>query len=181
MRKISNLLFLFSVAVAVCLSTQDLSAQVVPFHASGDNAVYDPGSGATSGFGQATHMGKTFGSGFAGPGGPTGNPGEFTWTAIHYVFEAANGDQICLEGGGLLQFVPLPELGPGYFSAIWSGEFDVLGGSGRFESVGPASDPIDVVATNYPFQLDELGQPLPGDIWTYYWEMSGEIDLGNKN
>jgi hypothetical protein len=155
-------------------------AQTVPFKASGQGAIYNTENGETSGPGQAAHMGGVFGAGVAIPGEPVDQinfPGLFYWNAVDYSMTAANGDKIFFNGGGTVQFIPNDD---GTYYAVWSGVFNVEGGTGRFSNVGPAADPISVVATNDPFELDE-GAPLPGAIWTYSWTLDGEIDLGHKN
>lgn len=157
------------------ITSLECHAQVVPFKASGDQAIYSPLTGETSGPGKATHMGEVFGSGLALPGVEIG-PGLFEWSAPNYQFEAANGDQIALSGGGTVQFVPLPT--SGIFIAVWFGEFNVIpgAGTGRFAEVAPGTGPIQVVAINDPFTFP----PNPGDIWTYNWSLDGDIDLGKQ-
>jgi len=120
-------------------------------------------------------MGKVLGSGLALPGVEIG-PGLFEWSAPNYQFEAANGDTIALTGGGTVQFVPLNPTG--LFFAVWSGEFNVITGSGtgRFANVGPGTAPIQIVAVNDPFTFP----PTEGDIWTYSWNLDGNIDLGKR-
>ena len=90
------------------ITSLECHAQVVPFKASGDQAIYSPLTGETSGPGKATHMGEVFGSGLALPGVEIG-PGLFEWSAPNYQFEAANGDQIALSGGGTVQFCSLTD------------------------------------------------------------------------
>lgn len=165
------------VAVLAFLSaTQTSNGQVVPFKASGDMALYSPDTAVTTAIGKATHMGKTIGFGIAFPSADLGN-GLYEWTATDYVLTAANGDKLRLYGGGLLQFIPLDS---GKFSAVWLGEFHVAGGTGKFANVSAANEPIEVIAVNDPFVLDEFGNPIPGDTWTYSWELNGEINLGKK-
>lgn len=165
----------FVICVSWSLASLECQAQIVPFKASGDQAIYSPSTGATSGPGQATHMGKVLGSGLALPGVEIG-PGLFEWSAPNYQFEAANGDTIALTGGGTVQFVPLNPTG--LFFAVWSGEFNVITGSGtgRFANVGPGTAPIQIVAVNDPFTFP----PTEGDIWTYSWNLDGNIDLGKR-
>ncbi len=168
-----RLLATMSAAVfSMLVATQTSYAQTVPFRASGTDAVYYTATAETSGFGQATHMGRALGSGLAVP-----IEGTNQWIALGYKFVAANGDEIYFTGGGTIEFF---SIGDGEFSAIWSGEFNVVGGTGRFANVGPGDAPITVSAINDPFFLQEDGSPLPGAIWTYSWELTGDIDLGKK-
>ena len=115
-------------------------------------------------------MGNVLGSGVAFPTDPTGNPGEFYWTAIGYTLTAANGDKIDFNGGGTVQLIPL---GGTMFTAVWGGELNVLGGTGRFANVGPGTAPINVVAINNPFTFAD-------PVWTYSWSLTGDINLGKK-
>jgi hypothetical protein len=166
---------------AMMAMNQTSIAQTVPFKASGSDAIYNTTTAETSGPGKAAHMGNMFGAGLAIPGGPVdevNSPGLFYWTAVGYSMTASNGDQIFFNGGGTVQFIPIG--GSTYF-AVWSGDFNVDGGTGRFSKVGPGAEPIAVVATNDPFELDANGAPLPGAVWTYSWTLDGEINLGAKN
>ena len=175
LRQTRSLIICLAICVSWSFAPLECQAQIVPFKASGDQAIYSPDTGATSGPGQATHMGKVFGSGFALPGVEIG-PGLREWSAPNYQFEAANGDTIALTGGGTVQFVPLNQTG--LFFAVWSGEFKVIpgGGTGRFANAGPGTAPIQIVAVNDPFTLP----PTTGDIWTYRWNLDGNIDLGKR-
>lgn len=158
-----------TLALVVVGNASTIQAQLVPFKASGDNAIYNTQTGETSGIGVATHMGQTLGAGVALPTADLGN-GLFSWVAQEYSFTAANGDQLFLAGGGFVQFFPLE--GTDYLSAIWSAEFTVVGGTGRFANAS-TEEPLAVVAVNYPLQL---GDPY----YTYYWNIEGMIDLGNE-
>ena len=165
----------FSILVALLVAgvaPELCQAQVVPFHASGDQAIYSPFLYETSGPGKATHMGRVFGSGKATPGMDLGN-GLSEWSASDYSLRAANGDEIFFEGGGLVQFIPLQ--GDQFF-AVWSGDFHVTGGTGRFSKVKAAAAPIQVTAINDPFTFP----PAAGDLWTYSWSLNGQIDLGKR-
>jgi len=169
-----NTLLALSIVTLFVIAGQTAHAQVVPFKASGDDATYnpDPKSLETLGLGKATHMGKIVGSGVAEPGEELG-PGLFAWSALDYQLTAKNGDTIFLTGGGVVQFVPIEG---DLFFAVWTGEFTVTGGNGRFCNVGPAAEPLQVTAINNPFTFPAA----EGDIWTYDWEISGQIDLGKK-
>lgn len=169
------------ILLAMVVMNQTSFAQTVPFKARGVDATYNTETAATSGVGQGTHVGRLFGAGMAIPGDAVdevNSPGLFYWNAVNYSVTAANGDKIFFNGGGTVQFIPIAG---STFYAVWSGDFNVVGGTGRFAKVGPATSPISVVATNDPFELDAMGAPLPGAIWTYSWTLDGEIDLGKKN
>ncbi|MFT5302982.1 MAG: hypothetical protein ACI814_003799 [Mariniblastus sp.] len=177
MKTTRTLLSTIIAVLAFVAATQTSYAQVVPFKASGDNAQYFPEDEVTTAVGKATHMGKVTASGIAFPDGDPIGPGKFEWMALDYEMTAANGDQICFHGGGELQFIPL---GGNMFSAVWSGKFYIDGGTGRFANVSDDGVPLDVIAINDPFELDESGDPLPDDVWTYSWELNGDINLGKK-
>lgn len=181
MKTARTLLTSIVILSAMVVTNQMSFAQTVPFKASGTDATYKTATAETSGPGQATHMGKIIGAGMAIPGGAVDAvnfPGLFYWNAVDYSITAANGDKIFFNGGGTVQFIPI---GGSDFFAVWSGDFNVEGGTGRFANVGPGAAPISVVATNDPFELDAMDAPLPGAIWTYSWTLDGEIDLGKKN
>ena len=65
----------------------------------------------------------------------------FNWysTALQETI-AANGDQLYFSASGQVQLIPLAI--PGTFSAIWTGDFVVVGGTGRFANAGPAAQPL---------------------------------------
>lgn len=161
---------------AVCLAIALVSnvvgqAQIVPFQASGSDATYlQPfigGNGSTYSLGSGTHMGNLVGYGQALPTGVGNN-----WATIgDYTLTAANGDSIYMNGGGTIDVYPL---GGDMYYAVWSGQFNVVGGTGRFANVGPGTAPIDVVAVNEPFTFAD-------PVWVYSWTLSGDIDLGHAN
>jgi hypothetical protein len=165
-----NMAQLLQVAVLMVAFTigQVGQAQVVPFKASGKNATYAQpfagGDGSTWSVGQATHMGRMVGYGRALPTGVGNN-----WTTVgDYTLTAPNGDSIFMNGGGTVETF---DLGGGLFFAIWTGQFQVVGGTGRFANVGPGTAPIDVVAINEPFTFAD-------PTWIYSWSLRGDIDLG---
>lgn len=178
---------LLTAFTAAALMIQDASAQIVPFKSVGTANEYDTATGAFGGPGKTAHMGKSAGGGLAIPIGlpeddpDFGNPLVSGWFGFGE-FVAANGDTIEFAGGGKIYFVPL---GEGWFTATWIGEFtiqdidgDEQAGTGRFANVGPGTAPLDVIAINDPFQLDESGMPLPNDVWTYDYEITGDMNLG---
>lgn len=188
MRKI----FCVLVGLAVVgLMAQDARAQIVPFNSVGTGNAYDTGDGSFGGPGITAHMGKSSGGGFAAPVAITdpedpdfGDPLVSGWVGFGE-FVAANGDTIEFAGGGKIFFEPDEELGPGWFTAAWIGEFNITGGTGRFSNVGPGTAPLSVIAINDPFQLDQFGNPVPDEdgnppIWTYDYTITGDMDLGKK-
>jgi hypothetical protein len=143
-------------------------AQTVPYKASG-TGVYSPTSGHYSGSGVATHLGKhkflgniaTF---------PTDNPLVFDFVGtVPQTTIAANGDTIFFSLSGQVELIPLDSTFT-TFSAKWTGEFVVVGGTGRFANVGPAAQPLQVIAINDPFTLAD-------PAWTFSWELDGSIEL----
>jgi hypothetical protein len=145
-------------------------AQVVPFKSSGSDATYaNPfagGDGSTYSLGRATHMGRIEAGGIALPTGVGNN-----WVTVgDYALTAANGDTIYMNGGGTVDTF---DLGGGLFFAIWTGQFNVVGGTGRFANVGPGTAPLEVVAINEPFTFAD-------PTWIYSWSVQGDIDLGRK-
>jgi len=171
MRSFSNCFALIVVGSLVTLLPQVGQAQVVPFRASGNMAEFSPGTGEYMGGGRGTHVGDHMNTGQVGPIVPTGNPGEFSWvTAEPHVITAADGSTISLVGVGVVQFIPL---GDDVFSAIWSAEFVVQGGTGRFANVKPGNGPIAVEAINDPFTFAD-------PVWTFSWTFDGTIDLGRR-
>ncbi len=178
MKKISTCFTSLIACVCLLVVTETTFGQTVGFQAQGKDAVYAPDGGATSGYGNASHMGRVFGSGFALQGeavDPENFPGLFNWTATDYSFTSEKGDSLAMCGGGTVQLIPLdPEdLSLGYF-AIWTGEFFVKGGQIQNRDVIATDEPIQVTAVNDPFFLDD-------EEWTYSWRLKGKITLGKKN
>ena len=139
----------------------------MPYKARGTEASYNPVTGYYSGTGQATHLGHiTF------SGDVTIAP---TPDRLVYTFEsngptttvAANGDAIFFTTSGTVQLFTLDGI---TFTAIWSGEFVVVGGTGRFAKVGPGPQPLQVVAINDPFTFTD-------PEWTFSWTIDGSIML----
>jgi hypothetical protein len=172
MRTISNRIALIVVGSLVTLLPQVGQAQMVPFHAEGEMAEYSPVTGEYTGGGRGTHIGDHMNTGQVGSIVPTGNPGEFFWvTAEPHIITAADGSTISLVGVGVVQLIPL---GNDEFSAIWSAEFVVQGGTGRFANVKPGDGPIAVEAINDPFFLND-------PVWTFSWTFDGTINLGRSD
>jgi hypothetical protein len=56
------------------------------------------------------------------------------------------------------------------FSAIWSGEVVVEGGTGRFANAGPGKQPLKLIAINDPFTFADAE-------WTFSWTLDDIITL----
>jgi hypothetical protein len=82
---------------------------------------------------------------------------------------AANGDMLYFTGSGQVQLYPLDSTFT-TFTAIWSGQYQVVGGTGRFANVTPGDRPLQVTATNDPFALSD-------PEWTFSWTVEGTILL----
>lgn len=154
-------------------------AQIVPFRTVTRDAVYSPCTAEYSGTGKATRMGKVTFEGVAIPL-PTDNPLLFDWIGLSHEITAANGDTIEMSGGGTLQLIPVDPLDPETgFTAIWSGEFIVSGGTGRFRKVtGVPDEPLIVEAINKPFAFPPDCESNP--LWEFSATIKGPIDLGRK-
>ncbi len=174
MKSIRSLATAAALVFALLSMTQTSFGQIVPFLAHGQRALYSPCTALTTATGHATHMGRITASGAVIPF-PTSDPLVLDWTAVNYEMTAANGDQLFFEGGGTVQFIPLPS---GMFTASWSGEFTVTGGTGRFANAGPGHAPLQVIAVNDPLNLPA---ECPDDVWTYSWALVGDIDLGRRH
>lgn len=147
-----------------------LQAQVVPYHTHG-SGLYQPATGDYSGNGVGTHLGRHE---FLGNVAtlPTAHPFVFEFfisPGNPQLTTGANGDSLYFSGQGLVELIPLD---PTFttFSAVWSGTFTVEGGTGRFENVGPGSNPLQVVAINDPFTFAD-------PVWTFEWTLDGSIAL----
>lgn len=175
------------VIVALMIGTApDAHAQIVPFKSVGTDNAYiadpgDPNAGQFSGFGNTSHMGKTFGIGFAAPLAPPDLSDLANIPPVPWVgegrFTAKNGASIEFSGGGLI-FLEFRD--DGLFDASWIGTFNIQdidgdgkAGTGRFSNVGPAELPLDVTAINHPFSFSD-------PVWFYDYEITGQIDLGKK-
>ena len=179
MRTTRILLVAIVAGLTLMATLQTSYSQVVPFHASGSDAVYTPCNALTSGNGRATHMGKLTISGVVIPIA-TDDPLVFDFIALSYDFTAANGDTIFTSGSGSVTFTEI-DGEPGMFTAFWTADFDVLGGTGRFKNVGPGDAPLDAFALNDPLSLPLVCEDDPNVIWTYLWGFDGTIDLGRRN
>ena len=156
------------VATLLFGAAETARAQTVPYKASG-TGVFSPITGDYGGTGNATHLGKHT---FLGnvTSSPTANPLVFAWqSTVPQETIAANGDKIFFRASGLLELIPLDETFT-MFYAIWTGEFVVEGGTGRFANVKPGARPLSVIAINDPFTFLD-------PEWTFTWELNGKIKL----
>lgn len=156
--------------VALSLSVQNVYGQVVPYKSGGVNAVYSPQTGDFSGFGLATHLGKNSFQGNVAAA-PTGQLTAAFKSTTQTVVVGASGDQLHLKLLGEVQFVPLYNSASGpVFSAVWSGQAVVLGGTGRFANVKPGPQALTLYAVNDPFTFKD-------EQWTFSWRIAGMIRL----
>jgi hypothetical protein len=163
-------LMLLAMGVWVIPLDRQCTAQVVPYRTFG-TGTYNPVTGDYGGSGNGTHVGRHTFSGNVITS-PTGDPLVFDFlipATDPQETVAANGDKIFFSGSGQVQLIPLDETFT-YFSAVWSGTFVVEGGTGRFASVGPGPEPLDVLAVNDPFTFFD-------PLWSFRWELSGQISL----
>jgi hypothetical protein len=143
-------------------------AQMVPYKASG-TGIYSPVSRDYSGSGVATHLGKhTFLGNILTSSTDNLLVFDFVGTVPQTTI-AANGDTILFTLSGQVELIPLDSSFT-TFSAIWTGEFVVVGGTGRFANVGPAAQPLQVVAINDPFTFAD-------PEWSFSWTLDGSIVL----
>ena len=160
--------WLVAFAVLSCLIEQNAYGQLVPYKAQGTDAVFFPATGDFGGVGVATHFGRSLQTGSLAtmPTGPL--TAEFVSTSA-MVITAANGDTLLLWMQGEVEFVPLDSTFT-VFTAMWSAQADVVGGTGRFANAQPGPEPLSVIATNEPFALTD-------PQWKFSWEFSGKFRL----
>jgi hypothetical protein len=155
------------VLVTLCSAAGESRAQVVPYKARGTGGSYSPITGFYSGTGLATHLGNLTFHGYVTTA-PTPDPFVFTFESNGPTTTvAANGDTILFTTSGTVQLFTPDGI---TFTAIWSGEFVVVGGTGRFANVSPGPEPLQVVAINDPFTFTEAE-------WTFSWTIDGSITL----
>lgn len=144
--------------------------QVVPYKTTGVG-VYQPVNGNYGGSGTGTHVGNHT---FVGNvlTSPTSHPLVFDFeilTSNPQVTIAANGDRVFYSGSGQVQLIPLEPTFT-FFSAVWSGTFVVEGGTGRFATMAPGPQPLNVVAINQPFTFAD-------PQWAFTWQLNGFVQL----
>jgi hypothetical protein len=172
----------FLAIVALCTAAP-AAAQVVPYRVWG-TGIYKPNvvpidgciaSGPFSGPSQGLHMGRVAYEGFACFPSElnTGSTTSFIWTADD-VQVAANGDELHLHGMGTWtpEVVGLDEeTGEPILTAVWDGEWIIVGGTGRFANARSVS--IRMIAKNLPFKYSD-------PEWEFTYEKVGQIDLGKR-
>ncbi len=143
-------------------------AQIVPYEAIG-TGVYSPLTGEYTGSGLGTPLGRHTFVGYVATS-PTANPLVFNFkSTVPQMTVAANGDTIDFTSSGQVQLIPLDQTMT-TFTAIWTGEFVVVGGTGRFANVEPGRKPLQVIALNDPFTFED-------PAWAFSWFLGGTIDL----
>src|SRR5262245_48375203 len=154
--------------VILSASVRETLSQTVAYKTSG-TGIYAPLTGDYSGSGIGTHLGAhTFFGNIETS--PTANPLVFDFNStVDQETTAANGDKVFFSFSGQVTLIPLDATFT-TFSAVWSGEFVVQGGTGRFANAKPAAEPLKVVAINDPFTFADAE-------WSFAWELSGEIKL----
>lgn len=143
-------------------------AQSVAYKTHG-TGTYSPSTGDYGGSGVGTHLGNHTFLGNVGVS-PTSNPLVFDFysTAPQETI-GANGDKLFFSSSGQVTLIPLDSTFTTW-SAIWTGDFVVVGGTGRFANATPAAQPLQVVAINDPFTFLD-------PEWSFTWELSGRIML----
>jgi hypothetical protein len=143
-------------------------AQSVPYFAVGTGA-YSPVNGDYGGKGIANLLGAHT---FLGnvTTSPTANPMVFNFVStVPQVTIGAGGERINFTSSGQVTLIPLDHTFT-RFSAIWTGDFVVVGGTGRFAHARPAAQPLHVIAINDPFTFAD-------PVWSFCWELTGRIVL----
>ncbi len=141
-------------------------AQTVPY-IDGGSGVYNPFTAeyATQG---RSNFGRSNGLGTAIPM-PTSDPYLSNWVTNGEVSETfQDGSEIFFIGGGEFRLIPICGM---LHTAIWTGEYTVTRGTGRFAGIGPAARPLQVIAVNTPF----VYPPTPGDTWPFFWTLKGKV------
>lgn len=129
--------------------------------------------------GEATGLGRYFGSGEVQLLGFTGPTTANFDSAVPFVFEAANGDQLAFTYGDTSNHAARPgqvTLYPeddGLFVAVWVAEFNPVPGkcTGRFAKVTGGS--FIMVAETEPFELGDM------DPVAYSWSGEGTLTYSN--
>jgi hypothetical protein len=153
---------------ALVAGGQTASAQTVAYQAFGTGS-FSPASGDYGGAGLGTHLGKQTYAGNVAVF-PTAHPLVFDWAlTAPQESVSADGDKVFFAAFGTVELIPLDATFT-VFSAVWTGDFIVVGGTGRFANVQPADEPLAIVAVNDPFLLTD-------PVWTFAWTLEGEIRL----
>jgi hypothetical protein len=168
MIRVAKPAFLALTIMSLSTNAGESHAQSVAYHVHG-TGVYSPITGDYGGEGVGTHLGAhTFSSNVATT--PTADPLVFKWySTVPQETIAANGDKLFFTASGEVHLIPL-DVSFTTFSAVWTGDFVIVGGTGRFANARPAAQPLRVIAINDPFTFSE-------PEWTFAWELSGRIVL----
>ncbi len=171
MKRITQVTSVLLTVITLFAIASQSQAQTVPYRTAGIG-VYSPVTGDYSGSGVGIPVGRhTFSGNVAVL--PTANPLVFDfYSTVPQQTIAANGDMIYFSLSGQVEFIPLDSKSTVY-SAIWTGEFVVVGGTGRFANVGPAAHPLSVIAINVPFTFAD-------PEWTFFWTLDGSIELSSS-
>ena len=159
-----------------CVAVEQSNSQSIPFWAFGTNGSYFPaadGSGGPyEGFGFGFPLGVHFVTGNLAVI-PTDDPLVFDWVTTEPQLSMGIFGSILFESEGSVQLIPELDGGgnpTGVFTAEWTADFTVVGGTGLFSSVQPAGRPLKVVAVNEPFTLAD-------PEWNFSWTLVGRIRL----
>lgn len=166
MRHSATYLSGFVIVALLCGSDVPAHGQTVAYRAFG-TGFYSPVNGDYGGVGRGTHLGR---HDFLGnvQTAPTANPFVFTWSLVGtQETTAANGDKLFFQASGEVELIPLDETFT-TFSAVWTGDFVIDSGTGRFANAKPAAEPLRVIAVNDPFTFAD-------PTWTFNWRLSGRI------
>ncbi len=159
---------LFAIAAVLgSVSMGSAYAQLVPYKSQG-TGIYEPGTDNYGGSGIGNLAGR---HSFAGNVYtlPTDHPLVFDFAIPSQETVAANGDKVYFSATGQVQLIPLNDEFT-VFSAVWSGDFVVQGGTGRFASITPGPQPLKVVAVNNPFMMSD-------EKWSFNWTLDGFVRL----
>jgi hypothetical protein len=149
-------------------AARESAAQSVAYRTHGTGS-YSPVTLGYGGVGVGTHLGKHTFAGMVATS-PTANRLVFDFTLmVPQETVAAHGDKLFFSGSGQVELIPL-DAAFTTFVAVWEGDFEVVGGTGRFAGARPADEPLRVVAINDPFSLLD-------PVWSFSWELTGRIVL----
>ena len=156
--------------ISLFAADKAIQAQTIPYFAVGKNAKYSSQAsdnpGDYSGFGIGFPLGIHFFQGNVETF-DTDNPLVLTWESTQPQFTFGFLGAIFFDASGSVELMTKDGVN---FTAVWNGEFEVVGGTGLFRFVKPAEEPLQVVAVNNPFQLTD-------PEWTFDWRLTGSIRL----
>jgi hypothetical protein len=149
--------------VALVAQAAESRAQVVPYKTKG-TGFYSPVTNDYGGVGTGTHMGRHSFLGNIEATFTSNTTANFVSTTPQVTI-AANGDVLLLDVVGEVVFTPLPD---GRWTATWTADFIVVGGTGRFTNAAPADEPLLGVVVNDPFSFTD-------PVWTFQWTLTGRL------